>query len=138
MCQLKAKDFTQHLWFNLKMLAITRHANPKLVINGTPGLTWLDGVLDADHGGPVSAAHALQHLVLGQVRTSVLYSDARLHVIEVAAVQLEELDEEEAQVDVGAPCVNPRVQLLQARRGEGVNSALKITTQSAKRPSQAK
>lgn len=85
--------------------------------------TWLDGVLDADHGGPVPAAHALQHLVLGQVGASVLHPDARLHVVEVTAVQLEELDEEEAQVDVGAPRVDPRMQLSRARREAGVKKS---------------
>lgn len=89
-------------------------------MNRFPELTWLDGVLDADHGGPVPAAHALQHLVLGQVGASVLHPDASLHVVEVTAVQLEELDEEEAQVDVGAPRVDPRVQLPPARREAGV------------------
>lgn len=77
----------------------------------SPKLTWLDWVLDADHRRPVPAAHALQHLVLGQVGASVLHPDTRLHVVEVAAVQLEKLNEEEAQVDVGAPRVDPRVQL---------------------------
>lgn len=94
----------------------TRHADVKV----NTELTWLDGVLDADHGGPVPAAHALQHLVLGQVGASVLHPDARLHVIEVAAIQLKEFDEEEAQVDVGAPRVDPRMQLSPARREVGV------------------
>lgn len=89
-------------------------------------LTWLDGVLDADHRRPVPAAHAFQHLVLGQVGATVLHPDTRLHVVEVAAVQLEELNEEVAQVDVGAPRVDPRVQLSPARR----EAAVKKSTQN--------
>lgn len=76
---------------------------------GSAELTWLDGVLDADHGWPVPAAHALQHVVLRQVGASILHPDSRLHVVKAAAVQLEEIDEEVAQVDVGAPRVDPRV-----------------------------
>lgn len=113
----------------------TRHADVKVNTTRIPELTWLDGVLDADHGGPVPAAHDLQHLVLGQVGASVLHPDARLHVVEVAAVQLKEFDEEEAQVDVGAPRVDPRMQLSPARREAGVKKCTRNKNPSQPRGS---
>lgn len=74
-------------------------------------LTWLDWILYAEHRRPVSTSHGLEHLLLGQVGPSILHPDASLHVIEIAAVQLKELNQQEAQIDVCAPCVDPRVQL---------------------------
>lgn len=74
-------------------------------------LTWLYRVLYAEHRWSVPTAHGLEHLLLGQVSSSVLHPDAGLHVVEIAAVQLEELDQQEGQVDVCAPRVDPRVQL---------------------------
>lgn len=76
-----------------------------------PCLTWLYWILDAEHGWPVPTPHGLEHLLLGQVGPSVLHPDAGLHVIEIASVQLEELNQKEAQVDVCTPRVDPRVQL---------------------------
>lgn len=59
----------------------------------------------------MAAAHGLHHLLLGEVRSSVLHTDPRFQVVEVAAVQLEELDQQDAQVYVGRPAVDPGVEL---------------------------
>lgn len=76
-----------------------------------PGPTWLQGVLDVEHGRPVAVHHVLLNLVFGNVAASVLYPDARLQVVEVAAVELEELDEQDADVDVGTGHVLPVMKL---------------------------
>ena len=76
-------------------------------------LTRLHRVLYAEHGGSAAVAHGLHQLLLGKVGAAVLHADRHLQVVEVAAVQLKELNEQDAQVDVGAPCVNVRVQLGQ-------------------------
>ena len=77
--------------------------------NQYPNLTWLYWIFYAEHGWPVSTPHGLEHFLLGQVRPSVLHPDAGLHVVEITAIQLKELDQQEAQVDVGTPRVDPRV-----------------------------
>lgn len=78
-----------------------------------PALTWLQWVLDVEHGGPVAVQHVLLHLVFGHVAATVFYPDARLQVVEVAAVELEELDEQNSNVGVGAGHVLPIVHLQQ-------------------------
>ena len=55
-------------------------------------LTWLYWIFDAEHGWPVSIPHGFEHLLLGQVGSSILHPNARFHVVEIAAVQLEELN----------------------------------------------
>lgn len=74
-----------------------------------PSLTWLHWILYAEHGRPVPIPHRSQHVLLGQVGPSTLHPNAGFHVVEIAAVQLKELDQEDAQVDVGTSCVDPRV-----------------------------
>lgn len=98
----------------LQIPTISRHAYVKDSIHGNPKFTWLYWVLYAEHGWPVPAPHGLEHLLLGHVRASILHPDARLHVVEISAVQLEELNQKVAQVDVGASRVDPRMQLEQA------------------------
>lgn len=74
--------------------------------------TWQQRVLDAEHGRPAEAVvHGLHDLLFGDVGAAVLDADGRLQVVEVAAVQLEELDQQHAQVLVGVACVDARVQL---------------------------
>lgn len=89
----------------------SRLAHGKDSINGNPKFTWLYWVLYAEHGWPVPAPHGLEHFLLGHVRAAILHPDARLHVVEISAVQLEELNQKVAQVDVGASRVDPRMQL---------------------------
>lgn len=80
-----------------------------LFINSNINLTWLYWVFHAEHGWPVSTPHAYQHFLLGQVSPSILHPDAVLHVVEIAAIQPKELDQQDAQVDVGTSCVDSRV-----------------------------
>lgn len=63
--------------------------------------TRLQRILDVQHGRSVSVQHAFQHLVFGHVRAAIFNPDARLQVVEMAAVQFEELDEQDTQVRVG-------------------------------------
>lgn len=76
--------------------------------------TRLQRVLDVEHGGPVSV-HVPLNVVFGNVAASVFYPDARFQVVEVAAVELEEFDEQDADVDVGAAHVLPVVKLENTR-----------------------
>ena len=76
---------------------------------GSP--TWLQGVLDVQHGGPVAVHHVLMHLVFGHVAAAVFDPDAGLQVVEVSAIELEELDEQNAEVGVGTPDVLAVVEL---------------------------
>lgn len=80
-----------------------------LLFISNPCLTWLYWILYAEHGWPVSIAHGFQHFLLGQVGSPILHPDAGLHVVEIAAVQLKELDQQDAQVEVGTSRVDPRV-----------------------------
>lgn len=59
----------------------------------------------------MAVAHGLHHLLLGEIRSSVLHTDPGFQVVEVAAIKLEELDQEDAQVYVGRPAVDPGVAL---------------------------
>lgn len=77
--------------------------------------TWLQWVLDVEHGGPVAIHQVLLNLVFGNVAASVLYSDACFQVVEVAAVQLKEFNEQNANVDVGTAHVLPVVKLEKTR-----------------------
>ena len=69
----------------------------------------------------VPLAHLLD-LLLGDDGAAVAHPDAALEVVEVLAVALEELDEEDAEVGVGAGGVHARVQLQEAhqQQDEGV------------------
>lgn len=73
--------------------------------------TWLQRVLDVEHGGPVAIHQVLLNLIFGNVAASIFYSYARFQVIEVAPIQLEELDEQNTHVDVWTAHVLPVVKL---------------------------
>ena len=75
----------------------------------------------------------LLYFVLGDDAAAVADPDAALEVVEVLAVALEELDEEDAEVGVGAGGVHARVQLQEAHqqqdegvRGEAAGEDLEI------------
>lgn len=74
-------------------------------------LTWLYWILYAEHGWPVSAPHGFEHFFLAQIGSSILHPDAGLHVIKITAIQLKEINQQEAKVDVRTPRINPRMQL---------------------------
>lgn len=73
--------------------------------------TWLQRVLNVEHRGPVSIHHVLLNLVFGNVAAAIFYPDARFQVVEVAAVELEEFNEQNAEVDVGTGHVLPVMKL---------------------------
>lgn len=77
--------------------------------SSNPKLTWLYWVFYAEHGRPVSTPHGFEHFLLGHVSSIILHPDAGLYIVEVMAIQLEELDQQDAQVDVGTSRVNSRV-----------------------------
>lgn len=64
----------------------------------------------------MAAAHLLHHLLFGHVRTPVFDPDPRFQVVEVAAVQLEELDQQHAQVLVGVPGIDAGVELRREQK----------------------
>lgn len=66
-----------------------------------PALTRLQRVLDVEHGGPVAIHQVLLDLIFCNITTPIFYSDACFQVVEVAAIELKELDEENANVNVG-------------------------------------
>lgn len=82
------------------------------------GPTWLQWVLNVEHGGPVAIHHVLLDLIFGNVATAIFYSDTRFQVVEVATVELEELDEQNADVDVGTAHVVPVVKLESTQQKE--------------------
>ncbi len=97
--------------------------------------TWLQWVLYVEHGGPVAIHHVLLNLVFGNVATSIFYPDTCFQVVEVAAIQLKEFNEQNADVDVGTAHILPEVklentqyewtsELLQTVKGVGIHSEL--------------
>lgn len=68
-------------------------------------------VLDAQHGRPVAVAHGFHDVLFGHVGTAILDPDARFQVVKMATVQLEELDQQNAEVHVGIPGVDSGVEL---------------------------
>ena len=82
--------------------------------------------------GLIEYVSHLLDLVFGDDGPAVAHPDAALEVVEVLAVALEELDEEDAQVGVRLGGVDPRVQLQEAHqqqdegvRGEAAGEDLK-------------
>lgn len=73
--------------------------------------TWLQWVLYVEHGGPVAIHHVLLNLIFGNIATSIFYPDACLQVVEVATVELKELNEQNTDVDDGSAHVFPVVKL---------------------------
>lgn len=78
--------------------------------------TWKKGVFYAEHGGSVSIVHFLHDLLFGHVRAAIFYSNPGFQVVEMAPVQLEEFNQQHAQILVGVPGVDARVKLQSQRR----------------------
>lgn len=74
-------------------------------------LTWLQWVLNIEHGRPVAIHHVLLNLVFGNVAASVLYPDTCFQVVEVATVELKELNEQNTDVDVWTAHILPVMKL---------------------------
>ena len=79
-------------------------------------------VLDAHERGLMALVDVALHLGLGHERPAVLHPNRGPHKVEISAVMFEELDEQDAQVDVGLSGVYPRVQLQKVdhEQDEGV------------------
>lgn len=73
--------------------------------------TWKKRVLDAEHGGPVAVVHGFHDVLFSHVGAAVLYPDACFQVVKMAAVQLEELNEQNAEVRVGRASIDSGVEL---------------------------
>ena len=78
----------------------------------TPTLrTDVERVFDAEQRRLEAVLHVAQYVVLAHVRAALAHADARVEVVELAAVELEELDQQHAQVDLLVLGVEARVQL---------------------------
>lgn len=95
--------------WNVDLLRLNTPSNPLSFVFTGP--TWLQWVLNVEHGGPVAIHHVLLDLIFGNVATTIFYSDTGFQVVEVATVELEEFDEQNADVDVGTADVVPVVKL---------------------------
>ena len=73
--------------------------------------TQIERIFDAEDAGTVAVVELFDDLLLGHVGAAVAHPDARAHVVELLAVELEELDEQHAQVVVVAARVNARMKL---------------------------
>lgn len=71
----------------------------------------IERILDAQDRGSIAIHELLEDLLLGHVRAAVAYPNARFHVVELFAVQLEELDQQHAQIVVRAARIYARMQL---------------------------
>lgn len=74
-------------------------------------LTWDQWVLYTEHRRPVSVGHGLHHFVFRDVRASICEANRCFQVVELAAVQLKELNQQHAQVLVGDSGINTRMKL---------------------------
>lgn len=81
--------------------------------------TWKQRVLYAEHGWSVSVCHGLHDLLFGYVRASIFDANPRFQVVEMAAVQLKELDQQHAQVLVGVSGIDARMELKGKYRKTG-------------------
>ena len=73
--------------------------------------TWKQRVLYAEHGWPVSVCHGLHYLLFGYVRATIFDANPCFQVVEMAAVQLKELYQQDAQVLLGVPSIDTRMEL---------------------------
>lgn len=83
--------------------------------------TWKQWVLYAEHGWPVSVRHDLHDLLFGYVCASIFDTNPSFQVVEMAPVQLKELDQQYAQIFVGVSGINSRMEL----RNKNKNTLLK-------------
>lgn len=73
--------------------------------------TWLQWILNVEHGGPVAIHHVLLNLIFGNIAASIFYPDACFQVVEVATVELKEFNEQNTDVDVRTADILPVVKL---------------------------
>lgn len=80
--------------------------------------TWEQRVLYAEHGWSVSICHGLHDLLFGQVPAPIFDTNPCFQVVEMAAVQLKELNQQHAQILVGVPGVDTWMELKERAMGE--------------------
>lgn len=78
--------------------------------------TWKQWVLYAEHGWPVSVSHDLHDLLFGYVCASIFDTNPSFQVVEMAPVQLKELDQQHAQIFIGVSGINTRMELKNKHR----------------------
>lgn len=78
--------------------------------------TWKQWILYAEHGWPVSISHGLHDLLFGYVCASIFDTNPSFQVVEMAAVQLKELDQQYAQIFIGVSGINARMELKSKHR----------------------
>ena len=79
----------------------------------------IERVLNAEHRRAIPLTiELLEHFFFGQVAAAVLYAYGRLHVVEASAVQLEEFDQQHAQIDLARARIDAGMQLQKADRHE--------------------
>ena len=77
---------------------------------GSADGTFHERVLDAQHRGRQSLRHGTFHLFLPYV-AALFHANGGLHVVKVATVELEELDEQDGETEVSVGGCVARVQL---------------------------
>lgn len=73
--------------------------------------TWLQWILNVEHGRPVSIHHVLLNLIFGNIAASIFYPNSCFQVVKVATVELKEFNEQNTNVDVRTAHVFPVVKL---------------------------
>lgn len=73
--------------------------------------TWKKGVFYAEHGWSVSVVHFLHDLLFCHVRTAILDTNPSFQVVEMATIQLKELNQQHAQIFIGVSGIDARVKL---------------------------
>lgn len=73
--------------------------------------TWKQWILYAEHRWPVSIRHGLHNLLFGYICASILDANPCFQVVEMAAVQFKELNQQDPQVLIRVPGINTRMEL---------------------------
>lgn len=71
----------------------------------------IEWILNAQNARTIAITKLLANLLLRHIRAAIAHPNTGLHIIELLAVELEELDEQNAEVVLGASRVNARMQL---------------------------
>lgn len=93
--------------------------------------TWKEGVFYAEHGWSVSVIHFLHDLLFGHVRTAVLDTNPSFPVVEMATVQLKELNQQHAQILIGVSGVDTGVKLHSEQRNLKFHQCFNIHSNTA-------
>lgn len=64
-------------------------------------ISWREWILNAQQTRSVSIHHFTLKFLLWYVTSSVLYTDSRLHIVELSAVKLKEFQKQNPQIGIG-------------------------------------